>query len=143
MRIKLKDGEIRITLRDLVEELSEADRADMLRHLVASPVLFGAVLECVAGGGSMPSFFNESDEPWWFDHETVLKLREKLIPLMPEVAKAIATEALGRRDAAQAELKRFDDWAWKMYHAWPEDYRRYRPDVPEVPRGNVVLAGEV
>jgi hypothetical protein len=126
MKAEIKDSRLTIGLLDLIETLSEADRAEVARYLCASAVLMKAVLDNVVKG----EFFEEDERgTWWFDRRELLELREKLIPVLPDVAAKIAAEALHQRDQAVAEKERHERWAWKMYHAWPKTYWRDQPDI--------------
>lgn len=131
MKAKLVKGELIIDIADVLAGLSKEERRDLARSLVADDVLFAAVLECVASDGHFGRFFTEDpDGEWWFDNRKLLELREKLLPLMPEIARGAVKEALRQRNEAQSLEARTSAWAWRMYHAWPAGQTRCRPDGP-------------
>jgi hypothetical protein len=119
-RFDLKEGEIRFSIADLLEAMTPKQRIDVARFVSADAVLFKAVLECVADDSAWGNY-NKDDEDghWWFDSTRVLELRQNLVPLMPTIARQAVTEALRQRNAAQAEVLRYREWAYKMFHAWP------------------------
>lgn len=132
MKAKVEGGELRIDLLALVEALPNKDRNDLARYLVADELLWRAVLECVTDDSKYFGHYFKDDEEgeWSFHHTTVLKLRELLVPLMPEIARLAVEEALRQRNQAQENERRTDAWAWKLYHAWPRDEWRSRPVGP-------------
>lgn len=131
MKIKVEKGVMKIELADLVAELSAHDAKELARQLVADKELFGAVLECVADDSRYCGHFfsTDPDGAWSFDRTAVLELREKLIPLMPEISKQIIRAALQQRNDERTKAARMWDWAWKMYHMWP-DTGKSRPELP-------------
>lgn len=131
MKAKIVMGKLEVDLHELVETLTPDEKAAFGRMLVANDLLFAAVLECVASEGWGGSYFTTDPEgEWWFDSRKVLELRERLVPLMPAVAQSAVAEALKQRNEAQDEKQRMWDWAWKLYHRWPESHARMRPEGP-------------
>src|SRR6185312_12957780 len=108
MKAKIEDGELKIDLVALVESLPMDERNNLARFLVADELLWRAVLDCVADPSRYAGhyFKDDADGEWWFSHETVLQLREKLIPIMPEVARLAVEEALRQRNQAIADMRR-------------------------------------
>lgn len=132
MKAKIENGKLTIDLPELLESLSEQERKEAARFLVAEPELFAAVLECVADESRFGHFFSDDPSgPWSFDTRCVLSLREKLMPLMPIIAREAVREALHQRDQAQADERRWHDWAWKLFHAWPKEEWHLRPKLPD------------
>lgn len=127
--MKIEKGILQIDVHELVESLDAKTRNDLCRYLVADEKLFANVLEVVTTGS-----YNHDDEDgeWWFGSEGTARLREKLLPFMPEVAQALVRELICQRDAAKANQDRFTRWAWQLFHAWPESYSKLgaRPEVP-------------
>lgn len=127
MKAKLVDGKVMIDLADLIDSLSLEECRDVARQVVADEHLFAAVLDCVKDGDF---FSDDARGAWWFDRRSVLDLRAKLLPLMPEIAREAVKEALRQRDEAKAESERHRTWAYRMYHAWPDAFWRDRPHGP-------------
>ena len=133
MKVKLEGHDLKIDLIALAEDLDATGKRDLARFLVASEQLFAAVLECVSdtSESGFGHYFNDDDMgSWWFDPKTVLELRQKLIPLLPEISKRMVVQAIKERNDAVKDQGRYQDWAWKMYHAWPDGYLKFRPDLP-------------
>jgi len=128
MKAKIEGNKLTFEISEFVETLDENGKREMGRALVADKHLFAAVLDCVSKG----EFFEDCDSgsPWWFGRETVLELREKLIPLLKGVARSICEEALRQKSDAKADLARTSKWAWSLYHAWPSTLDSVRPSIP-------------
>jgi hypothetical protein len=129
MKPKIVGSALSIDLGELVEGLDDDGKKELARQLVADDHLFAAVLECVAKG---EYFADDERGAWWFSPSRVLELREKLLPLMPEIARDAVREALRQRNDAREEERRMWDWAWKLFHAWPSDRWAERPALPFV-----------
>ena len=127
MKMKIEKGILQIDVHELVEQLDAKTRNDLCRYLVADERLMANVLEVVITGE-----YNADDEDgaWWFGSEDTARLREKLIPLMGEVAQKLVRELICQRDAAKKDAERHRKWAWAMYHVWPEHIAR-RPEMPD------------
>ncbi len=132
MKATVANGVLSFTLQELVESLSAHDKRELARQLVAEPELFAAVLECVADGSRYCGHFFSDDEDgqWSFDSGRVLQLREKLTPLLPDIARRMAAEALRQRNEERQKAARMWDFAWAMWHVWPKDQHQYRPELP-------------
>src|SRR4051812_39524102 len=114
MKLKIESGELRIDVQELIQSMDQETKTNVARHLVASEQLFKAVLECVTTGAF---HLDDGDGNWWFCAESVAKLREQLIPLMPEVTRELVREVLRQRDSASQEERRWRDAYWKVWHA--------------------------
>lgn len=132
MKLKIDGVTVGVNILDLVDALNQEAKTLLARALVAQKELFAGVLEAVAVGRY---FTDDEDGDWWFDAKTMLELREKLIPLMPQVTQDIVKEALQQRDNAEAEKDRYSRWAWQLFHAWPQPKDRYdaerKPKLPD------------
>lgn len=124
MKIEItKDGNLVLDLRELVKSMSNETRNEFLKSLCADETLFDAVVDQLATG----VYF----EDWWFDSRTVTAWRAKLVELMPEVTRQLVRHLIFQRDSAEAEKERLNTWAYKLYHAWPDEYWTRRPDRPQ------------
>ena len=131
MKIKVEGFELKINLMDLVDAMTEDARNALARMVAADKQLLAGVLECVASQGTVGHYFNEPDEgEWWFDSASLLELREKLLPLMPEIARGAVKKALQQRNDAVLEKDRMWKWAFALYHAWPDRDWSSRPPLP-------------
>jgi hypothetical protein len=128
MNAKIEKGQLTIDVTELIEAMSPETRREVARFVAAKEELFVAVLECVTGGRF---FTDDRDGEWWFGEDAVLRLREKLIPLMPDVARRAVTEALRQRNRADGDAAKWQKWAWSLFHAWPEGRMWSRPELPK------------
>lgn len=142
-QVTIKEGVVSIDLADIVDRMDQTTRDELCRQLLAQETLFQAVVDALSTG----VYF----ENWWFSYETMTEMRAKLAPLMPDVIRALVKDLIWQRDCALQEKKRMWDWAYKLYHQWPDDYYRARPQHPEyIPTHHpsekhvdAVVAGEV
>lgn len=127
MKLTIEKGVLGIDLRELVDEMTEEQRVDMCRYLVADQRLFANVLEIVADG-----HYNSDDQEghWWFGREAVAELRLKLLPLLGDAMRGVIGELLRQRKQAQEDERRHREWAYRLFHAWPRDEWRSRPEGP-------------
>lgn len=132
MKLKIEKGTLSFELSDLVDAMDQQQKDELAKVLVADERLFGAVLELVAdtSASGYGHFFNDDENgAWWFNARTTRELREKLLPLMPQAAQEVIATLKNERDQALAEKERHDRWAWKLYHAWPQEHWRARPEA--------------
>ncbi len=112
MKIKTDGFKLTIDLCDLVESLGKDDHVKLARLVAADKQLFAGVLECVASDSRLGHYFaDDTDGSWWFDSAALLELREKLVPLMTEIARGAVTEALRQRNDAQQKEREATTWA--------------------------------
>lgn len=127
MKLTLTKGALSFDLSDLVDSMDQAQRDELCRYLLCQEKLFAAVLEAAAGG----HFFEEdADGSWWFGSASTAALREQLMPLMPAITRDLVAEQISQRKQAQTDADRHREWAYKLYHAWPQDHWRQRPEGP-------------
>jgi hypothetical protein len=144
-----KDGNLVLPLDEIFEKMTDEAKREAAKILAFSPVLMGAVLDCVVSG---VMFQDDTRGAWWFGEREIQELREKLIPLMEGFARETVRGALVQRNAAQAAERRAEIRAHRLFHAWPEGFEHLRPspiDEPRVVRAEVqesevetVLRGE-
>lgn len=130
VKAAIKDGRISFDLAEFVEGLGAEDRRTLARMLGAKRELFASVAECLGDDSRHGYYANDDDDgAWWFDTNFVLEAREKLLPLMPQIARHAVHQALVERNLAKEEARRMNEWAWKLYHAWPRGQEHARPDT--------------
>ena len=127
LRIKVNRGDMVIDIMELVRSMGPKERADVARFLCAEEYLFKAALEYVATGSY---FSDDADGDWSFNRESLAEMRERLVPLMPDVIQGLVEELVRQRDQAKALEKRANDWAWALWHAFPEYGWKQRPEPP-------------
>jgi hypothetical protein len=105
--------EIKIDLIKYVTENLTEDEKDYIRLCLAfdEQVLL-VVCEVVVGGCVDPP---GGGAPWWIGGMAE-KLRERLIPLMPQVAQELVKDLVHDRDRERHTAKQWEKWAWAMWH---------------------------
>lgn len=128
MKTKFEDGKFTLDINEMVDLMSAESKAELIRYLCADSTLQQAVVDSVVTG----SFF--ADEPggyWSLGEYDIAAMREKLLPLMGEVAREAVKREMTLRKNAEASDQRAKDWAWKLWHAWPDGHWDKRPEHPE------------
>lgn len=118
---KIVNGVLSVDISRVVDLMDQESKDELCKSLLAEETLFEAVVDQLAHG----SFFDS----WWFDSDRVTTWRAKLVGLMPETIALLVKHLIWQRDRAKASEKRMHDWAWAMYHAWPDAHRRSRPEL--------------
>lgn len=139
IKTKLEKFSLTIDLRELVNELPEEAKVEIAKLIGADDHAWRQMLEALVSDRF--GTYNLTDEhgAWWFDSSTMLEVRKKLIPMLPEVARLAVEQALIERDRAKvyADQKLTEtieqDRAWyamkrgEHYH-WPDHWRRTPPE---------------
>lgn len=113
MSIKIEKGEIKIDVDEFLRALDDEQRDYLSKATAFDSKLIDATAQCAVDG-----HWDNGDEaaPWWIGGDFVMKLRERLLPLMNEVARELCLDLIQARDQAKAQEKRLDRWAWDLYH---------------------------
>lgn len=106
---------------DVIDKLEPKQRTDILKLVGFDRQLFTSLVEMLASG--------VTEDGWWFDSRSMDKLREQLVPMMPQVCIEKVRGLIYERNSAEAEQKRCSNWAWRMYHSWPESALHLRPEM--------------
>ena len=104
---KVNGMNLEICLVSLVENLSDEDRDEVAKFLSFHKHLHEGLIQSLVEGGAW-------EHEWW--HGDVAGLREKLLPLMKGIWKELVLDLITERDQAVLERKRWDKWAWQLYH---------------------------
>jgi hypothetical protein len=112
-------GVVQFDVTEFVDAMSAETKADLCRSLVADELLFQAVADFITTG-----VFHDG----WFIGD-VTKLRERFLPLMAETARELVRDLVHQRDQVQASEKRTADDYWKLWHSWPREHWRDRPEM--------------
>jgi hypothetical protein len=143
IKAKLEKFSLTIDLRELVNELPEEAKVEIAKLIGADDHAWRQMLEALVSDRF--GTYNLTDEhgAWWFDSSTMLEIRKKLIPMLPEVARLAVEQALLERDRAKAYADQKltetieQDRAWyamksgEHYH-WPDHWRRTPPEERKV-----------
>lgn len=116
--------QLNIQLDDILSALSNDQRLELIRMVAMDDVIVQDIVDQLATGYTHDvsslgdSFLNEC--------------RIKLMPMMGEVAAQAIRQLVQERDNAKLDARRHNDWAWKLFHAWPRDAdRRNMPAIPD------------
>ena len=127
MKSEVNGSDITINLRDLVDELDDNVRKELIRYLVADEKLFSEAIDYVVDG----NFHQDDEDGWWsLSPEYLVRLRKKLLPLVPEAMRDLVRQLMMSRDRHKQMERHYRDWAFKLYHAWPDSHYLSRPATP-------------
>jgi hypothetical protein len=120
MKIEITEkGSVQFDVTEFVDSMSPETKADLCRSLVADELLFQAVADYIVTG--------QYHDGWWAS-DGAKKLRERFLPLMPEAARELVRDLVQERDRYEADAKRSWDDYWRLWHAWPREHTRDRPE---------------
>lgn len=112
-----------IDFEQILHGLPDEQRAELVRAASFESQFIKNVCEMVAAG--------VTEDGSWFDNETTNRFRIALLPLMGDVARESVRVLMQQLAQAKLDEQRSNDWAWYMYHHWPDDRRNSRPDFPK------------
>jgi hypothetical protein len=139
IKMKLDKFSLSIDLREVVADLPEEAKTEIAKLIGADEHAWRQMLEALVSDRF--GTYNPTDEhgAWWSDSSTMLEVRKKLIPMLPEVARLAVEQALLERDRAKAYADQKltqtieQDRAWYAMksgerYAWPDRWRRTPPE---------------
>jgi hypothetical protein len=130
MRVTVEQGELRIDAEELIRSLPPEEQKKIAKLIGADEEAWRQMAEALVDPNGL--FNNEGLElPWYLSDRAVLAVREKLVPLMPEVAQHTISELQRLLDKAQKRSLQLHDWAWAMYHAHHHPDQRPFPRQPD------------
>jgi hypothetical protein len=113
MKAKIKDNQLTIDLHELADTLSDEDRKQFARFAVYQDTLLEAVVDTVVTGACF-------DDDW---HTTSLtrRLREKLLPLMPDAMRELVTNLLEENSRLKSANDQYHDALFQLlWKYWPK-----------------------
>jgi len=126
-RISDDGNEIALPIFAIFDALPESVRSALAEQLALEPAVTKAVAELILTG------FTPEHGYWTMTTGTggteLDKVREEVVTRLNEAAGRAIARLLRAVDSVNAELKRKEEWAWSMYHAWPRDREQGRPEL--------------
>lgn len=131
MNVTLKDGKLSIDIYELMDGLSEAELFQLADAVSIQDEVIKRVAQQILDGRTDDDSSGAEDvNPFGLNTSplTAAKIR------IAEESHILAKEQIERmrrhmawREECHEETSR---WAWQMYHAWPEEHIRRRPEFP-------------
>lgn len=119
--MKLKDGKIEIHITDIIDSLTLEEKQEVAKNLVWSQDIFDEMIDQLATGKIVTSSF----------YYNVYNARLKLMELFPEMNRNIIRSLLYELKEARDKVRRWDRWAWELFHKWPRGYEQERPKTAD------------
>jgi hypothetical protein len=124
MKLTVNGLKIEIDLYDLYSELPREQQLELAHHLALEGEIVLQVAELLTTGqtanGSWTGHCSKDDEE---------KARVMLVERQKGVAAEVLKDVMNDRNSAQDEANRMSEWAWKLYHTWPDERWSMRPDI--------------
>ncbi len=126
LRVDMKaelNGDLKLTLdfTEVLDSLSDESRAALVRSGSFNSQFIQHVCEMLATGAT--------EDNWWFDSDTTNRMRLALIERMDEISRETIKTLIYQRDQEKLSKETASNWAWDVWHHWPDDRRSSRPDI--------------
>ena len=134
MKVIINKGKMEIDTNELLLNLDEDNLIKLADTLSCQDLVIKNVSDQIIDGctdvGSSGSEGVDSI------HFTPLEnARRRVAMKAGDVAKREIETLQRRLESAKRRMKNKEDWAWAMYHAWPDEYLRARPDIEAFEKG--------
>lgn len=124
MKITTEKGRASFDVAAFVEAMDDETRNEVARHIVSDQAVLETVAEAAANGCHFVEMSNPlHDERGYWSIGGVDKLRQKLIELMPEIARETVRDLLRKLDRAKASARNETENYWALYHSLPNGFR--------------------
>lgn len=145
IRITVQDGEIKIDLDSLLNELNNEQRDNISKWVCFEPRQIEAVCKRVV----TDNVDWDGDADHWFGgwstgevSSLIEKARLALVPLMDDVSRAFITKLIEERAHWHSQCEQWTRLCWKIQQAWDSkdrpwtrddiDYKRWKPSADDV-----------
>lgn len=115
--MKLEHGKLEINIRDILDSLTLEEKHELAESLIWDKEIFDEFIEKLATDSVVTCSFSS-----WI-YQARLKLKE----LLPELYRETIRSLLYELDSTKEDAARHRNWAWSMYHAWPDGARNQLP----------------
>lgn len=121
-------NQLAIPMYSIVNALSEDQRVTLFNWLAMDEYLIAGILHMLVDEWG----YWDGEYNWSLSRETASKLRQELIPVMPDIARELIKELLRKNIELETKIRSLDKWAWDLWHhhqnAHPEG------NIPESPK---------
>jgi len=131
MKVTLKDGKLSIDIHEILDGLSESELIDLAESFSIQDEIIKRVMQQVLDGCTEDGSHGlDSPDPFRNYLPPLTEARIRVAEESHILAKE-QIERMRRHMAWREEChKETSDWAWAMYHAWPQESIRRRPERP-------------
>jgi hypothetical protein len=116
-----EDLKLTIDFNAVLDSLSDEARAALVRSASFSDQFIRHVVEMLATGST--------EDGWWFDNQTTNRMRIVLLDRMDEISRETIRTLIQQRDQEKLSKESASNWAWDLWHRWPDDRIGSRPDI--------------
>lgn len=135
MTLKFTGREIRVDLYDAAQEMEEHECAALFDAMAVHPAVARRVVDMLCDG-----YTEDSSHPG--DHVMDPLRRQLADGRLTDAVAELVQDLTNELAQAKATHQRDRDWAWRLWHAWPKESIRQRPDTPDFVRGEWVTKEE-
>lgn len=128
MKAEIKGNKIELDMYDLFTDLPKEEQLALAHHLAIEDDIVKQVVELLTKG--------QTDNGSWTGHvsnDAVEQARAAIVEHAKLAASEVVRNLITDRNKAEEDARRNSDWAWKLWHQWPEAHLNRRPDNPPLP----------
>lgn len=123
VRMDVYDLEARFNVTEFLDMMDLEEKLRLAESIGVNERVIDVAAEVLVG----------ERDGWWstgHDKQPYEAARLKVLSKADATLFTLAKEMASARDAANAECQRLSNWAWALWHAWPEYARNSRPEHP-------------
>lgn len=124
MKLTVNDLKIEIDLYDLFSELPREEQLALAHHLAIEDEIIKQVVSLLVDG--------HTENGSWTGHcsgDVEEKARVTIVEKRQDVAAQLLKDVMHDRNVSKAEHQIMSDWAWKLFHSWPDHAWHQRPSL--------------
>jgi len=130
--VKLEDGRLSVSVYALLDELTPEEQAEVVESLSCQDAIIKHVADQILDG------FTENGS-WGYEGTGISTIssptpleaaRRRVAEMAGDVARRELKRMSGICERSHEQEKRYSDWAWELFHAWPEHSTGIRPEWP-------------
>ena len=121
MKYNLSNGNLEINMDDIINNLTYEEKRAIAEVLVWDKEIFDDLVQRLMGDQIVTDSMSRG----------IYEARIKFMELLPVMDQNIIRSLMHLLEAERAEQGRYHCWAWEMYHAWPKEFVRHMPKMPE------------
>jgi hypothetical protein len=122
VKFGIENGKLSISIADLLDALSLEEKRELAQRIGCERDVIKAVVDQLVDGWTENISRGPSDQ--------ISECRVRILEAVADVRFKVVSELMSRLAVAEYNASRTSEWAWKMWHAWPESHYATRPNLP-------------
>jgi hypothetical protein len=121
MKLDLDEqGNIKVDIYEVIDQFTDEQKQELARHVIVDEGVLMHYADVLTKEFCGPNY-----------NPAIYNARLRLIEQLPQAGREVIRTLMREVKQAQAEKGRAEQWAWKMYHAWPKEPYTRTPDMPK------------